>query len=77
MARSLGADLVSMSTALEAIAARYLRLRVAAIACVANRGAGMQAGEGLSHDGVLSVVERSVASSAEFLERGCSVMIRS
>lgn len=46
--RTLGADLVGMSTVPEAIAARYLGLRVAAISAITNLAAGMSTQE-LSH----------------------------
>ena len=74
MLRALGADLVSMSTVLETIAARYLGLRVAAIACIANRGAGMAGGEAISHDGVIGRVAGSVAARRDFLAAGCGAM---
>ncbi|PMC96680.1 phosphorylase family protein, partial [Brevibacterium paucivorans] len=43
MARTLGADLVGMSTALEAIAARAAGLEVVGISLVTNLGAGVSA----------------------------------
>jgi purine-nucleoside phosphorylase len=70
MLRALGADLVSMSTAVEAIAARYLGMRVAAIACVANRGARAEAGRAIRHDDVLARVREAVAASASALGAG-------
>ena len=72
--RTMGADLVSMSTAVEAIAARYLGLRVAAIACVANRGAGM--GEAIRHRSVLEVVGKAVGGEARFFARGIGAVAR-
>ena len=48
MLATLGADLVGMSTALEAIAARQLEAEVLAISLVTNLAAGL-AGHGLSH----------------------------
>lgn len=53
MARILGGDLVGMSTALEAIAARQCGLEVLGISLVTNLAAGIS-GQPLSHDEVLS-----------------------
>lgn len=55
--RVAGADVVGMSTAPEALAARYMGLEVAAMCCVANTILPVPA-EGLSHDGVLEAVRR-------------------
>ena len=53
MLRTLGADLVGMSTALEAIAARAAGLEVLGVSLVTNAAAGMT-GEPLSHAEVLA-----------------------
>jgi purine-nucleoside phosphorylase len=53
MARTLGADLVGMSTTLEAIAAREAGMEVLGISLVTNLGAGMS-GEPLDHKEVLA-----------------------
>jgi len=50
----LGADAVGMSTVPEAIQARALGMKVAALSCLTNYGAGL-AGEPLSHEEVLAV----------------------
>jgi purine-nucleoside phosphorylase len=52
MLGKLGADAVGMSTALEAIQARALSLRVAGFSCLTNWGAGLS-DQGLSHEEVL------------------------
>jgi purine-nucleoside phosphorylase len=52
MLRVLGADAVGMSTVMEAIAARWAGMRVAAISLITNAGAGLSATP-LSHDEVL------------------------
>jgi purine-nucleoside phosphorylase len=64
MLRTLGADLVGMSTVLEAIAARHAGVRVAALSVVTNLAAGLSA-QGLSHEEVL----RAGAGAVERLER--------
>jgi len=54
MLAALGADLVGMSTALEAIAARHLGAEVLALSLVTNLAAGL-AGHGLEHAEVVAV----------------------
>lgn len=55
--RTIGADLVGMSTTLEAIAAAHAGMRVLGISCVTNMAAGILP-QKLSHDEVLAVGER-------------------
>lgn len=66
MLRALGADLASMSTVPEAIAARYLGIRVAAVACISNRGSGMDA-QAIRHGEVLGAVERAARARSGVL----------
>jgi purine-nucleoside phosphorylase len=60
MLRTLGADLVGMSTALETIAARHLGAKVLAISLVTNPAAGL-ATQPLDHAEVLAAARTSAA----------------
>jgi len=55
--RTLGADLVGMSTVPETIAANHSGMKVLAISCVTNKAAGMQ--DKLTHEEVLEVTEKT------------------
>jgi purine-nucleoside phosphorylase len=65
--RTIGADLVGMSTAFEAIAARHMGIKVLAISCVTNMAAGIL-DQPLSHQEVMETGER-VKTSFEGLLR--------
>jgi purine-nucleoside phosphorylase len=65
--RTIGADLVGMSTAFEVIAARHMGIKVLAISCVTNMAAGIL-GQPLSHQEVMETGER-VRGSFEALLR--------
>ena len=66
MLRTAGADLVGMSTALEAIAARHLGAEVLAISLVTNPAAGLAAAP-LDHREVLAAAHSSAARIGELL----------
>jgi purine-nucleoside phosphorylase len=59
--RTIGADLVGMSTVFEVIAARHMGIKVLAISCVTNMAAGIL-DQPLSHEEVLETGERVKAS---------------
>ncbi|CAN5835023.1 purine-nucleoside phosphorylase [soil metagenome] len=67
MLRTLGADLVGMSTVPEAIAARHMGARVAAFSLVTNRAAGLS-GQRLSAEEVMEVAGRSAPRVEGFLD---------
>ena len=56
MYRSLGADTVAMSLAVETIAARHMGMKVCGINCISNMAAGMEE-EGFSHDSITDTVD--------------------
>ena len=58
MLRTLGADLVGMSTVPEAIAARHMGARVLGMSCVTNLAAGISS-QPLSHDEVTETAARA------------------
>lgn len=58
MFSSLGADAVGMSTAVEAIAAVHMGMRVCGISCITNM-AGGSSGKPLSHEEVSAIADRT------------------
>jgi purine-nucleoside phosphorylase len=66
MLRTLGADLVGMSTALEAIAARAAGMEIFGLSMVTNAAAGIT-GEKLNHEEVLAAGKAAAGRLGEFL----------
>jgi purine-nucleoside phosphorylase len=66
MLRALGADLVGMSTALEAIAARAAGLEIFGLSMVTNAAAGIT-GEELDHEEVLAAGKAAAGRLGRFL----------
>jgi purine-nucleoside phosphorylase len=66
--RAIGADLVGMSTALEAIAANHAGMKVLGISCVTNYAAGVS-DQKLEHKEVLEVSARVQGTMVELLRR--------
>ncbi|HEY3937388.1 MAG TPA: purine-nucleoside phosphorylase [Bryobacteraceae bacterium] len=64
--KTIGADLVGMSTVAEVIAANHLGMQVLGISCVTNVAAGLS-GEKLNHDEVLEVGRRVGGSFIKLL----------
>ncbi|HET9186587.1 MAG TPA: purine-nucleoside phosphorylase [Acidothermaceae bacterium] len=73
MLRTLGADLVGMSTALEAIAARAVGAEVLGISLVTNLAAGMS-GEPLNHEEVLTTGRESAQRMGALLAQVVSLL---
>lgn len=63
----LGADAVGMSTVPETLVARQHGLRVAALSCITNLGAGLSKAP-LSHEEVLETAQRVKPTAAKLLE---------
>jgi len=65
--RTVGADVVGMSTVAEVIAARHLGMRVLAISCVTNMAAGIL-DQPINHKEVLEIGERVKGKFIQLLE---------
>ena len=63
----IGANVVGMSTVPEAIVARHLGLRVAAVSCISNAAAGLSP-HPLSHDEVLATAKDASRHTGALLE---------
>ena len=68
--RTIGADLVGMSTVPEVIAARHMGMKVLAISCVTNMAAGIL-DQPMNHEEVLETGERVKATSSPCCGPSC------
>lgn len=73
MFRSLGADTVGMSTAVETIAARHMDMRVCCINSVTNMAAGIEEHD-FSHEGILQTADEQEEKFTILLTRLISEM---
>jgi purine-nucleoside phosphorylase len=64
--RTIGADLVGMSTVAEAIAATHMGMQVLGVSCVTNAAAGLS-GEKLNHQEVLETGQRTSRTFVKLL----------
>lgn len=71
MLERLGADAVGMSTVLEVIALRHMRVRCVGISCITNLAAGRSSGE-LSHEEVGETARRVSQQFCDLVEALCN-----
>ena len=71
--RALGADVVGMSTACEAVAARHMGLEICGISCVSNLAAGMATAP-LTHEEVQEAADFAAPRFKALLAEAVSVM---
>jgi purine-nucleoside phosphorylase len=71
MLRTIGADVVGMSTVSEILAAAQVGLPAAAVAVVSNRAAGLT-GAPLTHEEVTDIAGRAASGLASLLEVACA-----
>ncbi len=68
MLRTLGADMVGMSTVPETIVANHMGIKVAGISCITNMAAGISKVK-LSHDDIKEVATKSMSNFKNILKK--------
>jgi len=68
MLRTLGADVVGMSTVPEAIVARHMNMQVVGISCITNLAAGVS-DEPIDHSQVMAIGEQVRGDFTTLLSR--------
>jgi purine-nucleoside phosphorylase len=77
MLRTLGADVVGMSTVPEAIVARHAGIEVLALALVSNVAAGLAIGSPITHEEVLDAGRKAAPTLARLIERTAARLVAS
>jgi purine-nucleoside phosphorylase len=75
MLRTLGADLVGMSTVPEAIACHHMGVKVAGLACITNLAAGLT-NEELRHEDIKDVAQKARAAFTNLLLKALELMAK-
>ena len=75
MLKTLGADMVGMSTAPEAIAANHLGIRTCGISCISNMAAGLSS-KPLSHDDIKEQANKTINTLKKPLKKFISSINR-
>ena len=73
MLRTLGADLVGMSTVPEVIVAHHSGMEILGVSCVTNHAAGIKP-EKLNHDDVKDVAEKTMSRFCTVLTETIALM---
>lgn len=67
MIEQMGGDMVGMSTLPEAVAARYLKMKIFAFSIISNYGSGINGKNGINHDDVIETVKKTVVKASNVI----------